>query len=448
MAQSRRDFLGTGIGLAAGISLAGLVPGGLALQSCSGRKESSDKVRVALIGCRNMGYTDACAFLEQPDVDLVAVCDIDKNIRETRMTDIQKYAYDKKIIVPKLDQYEDFRKLLERKDIDAVIVATPDHWHALITIMACAAGKDVYVEKPVANSVFEADQMVNAAIRYKRVIQVGQWQRSGLHWQEMVDYIRSDKLGAISNVDVWRLGGNSVPKVSDTAVPPGVNYDLWLGPAPLHPFNPNRFHYNFRWFWDYAGGKMTDWGVHLLDMAMWAMKLKEPDRITATGGNIAFPNDAMETPDTLTVDYQFDQVVVSWQNNFALQVNEFGFDHGLCFHGTNGDLRANRSFWEVVPAKMNGVPVIEPVPRNMNAGNDLSLHVRNFIDAIKSRNFDTAASIKIGRDVARVAHLGNIAYRTGLPLTWNAETGTFNENAANSFLKPNYRKPWEIPTLL
>ena len=206
MSQSRRDFLGTGLSLAAGISLAGLVPGGLGLQSCTTRKGASDRIRVALIGCRNMGFTDACAFLEQPDVDLVAVCDIDKSIRESRMTDIQKYAYDKKIIVPKLDQYEDFRKVLERKDIDVVIIATPDHWHALIAIMACEAGKDVYVEKPVANSIYEANQMVNAARRYNRVVQVGQWQRSGLHWQEMVDYVRSGKLGPISHVDVGALG--------------------------------------------------------------------------------------------------------------------------------------------------------------------------------------------------------------------------------------------------
>jgi predicted dehydrogenase len=391
-----------------------------------------------------MGFTDACSFIEQPDVDLVAVCDIDKTIRESRIADIQKYAYDKKIIVPKMDQYEDFRRVLERKDIDAVIIATPDHWHAIIAILACEAGKDVYVEKPVANSIFEAEQMVNAARRYKRVVQVGQWQRSGLHWQEMVDFIQSGKLGPVSHVDVWRYGGNSVPKVSDAPVPPGVNYNLWLGPAPLRPFNPNRFHYNFRWFWEYAGGKMTDWGVHLLDMAMWALKLNQPNIITATGGNLAFPNDAMETPDTLTVEYQFDQVNVIWQNNFALKTNEFGFDHGLEFHGENGSLRANRSFWEVIPSQMNGVPVIEPVPRNVNAGNDLRLHVRNFLDAIRVRNFETAANIKVGCDVARVAHLGNIAYRTGHPINWNAETGTANEKDANHFLIPQFRKPWEI----
>jgi len=448
MAQSRRDFLNNSLSLVAGASLAGIVPAGLGLQSCTRRKGPNERIRIALIGCRNMGYTDACAFLEQPDVELVAVCDIDKNIRENRIADLQKYAYGKKISVPKLDQYEDFRKVLERKDIDAIIIATPDHWHALITIMACEAGKDVYVEKPVANSIFEANQMVNAAKRYNRVVQVGQWQRSGLHWQEMVDYIQSDKLGTISQVDVWLYGGNPVPKVSDAMVPDGVNYDMWLGPAPLRSFNPNRFHYNFRWFWDYAGGKMTDWGVHLLDMAMWALKLEQPDMVTAAGGNLVYPNDAMETPDTLTVNYKFNQVNVTWKNDFGLKTNEFGFNHGLTFHGTKGDLRASREFWEVVPGQNEGVPLIEPVPRNMNAGNDLQLHVRNFLDGIRIRNFDTAASIKIGRDAARVAHMGNIAYRSGQTLNWNSETGTFNEMAANHFLKPTFRKPWEITKIL
>jgi predicted dehydrogenase len=189
---------------------------------------------------------------------------------------------------------------------------------------------------------------------------------------------------------------------------------------------------------------MTDWGVHLLDMAMWSLKLKQPDTIKATGGNLVYPDDAMETPDTLTVEYQFDQTLVVWQNNFGLKTNEFGFDHGLEFHGNNGTLRANRNFWEVIPASLNGVPATEPVPRNMNAGNDLSLHVRNFLDAIKMRNFDTAANIKIGRDVARVAHMGNISYRTGQLLHWNADNGSFNEQVANSYLTPSFRKPWEI----
>lgn len=443
MGQSRRQFLGDGLYLVAAAGLAGLIPASLGLSSCK-RAGANDRIGVALIGCRNMGYTNICGFIRQPDVDLVALCDIDQNILESRNAEIQKYAYEKEIPIPKPDLYHDFREVLQRRDIDAVIVATPDHWHALITIMACQAGKDVYVEKPVANSIFEADQMAKAAERYHSVIQCGQWQRSGLHWKELVDYIQSGSFGPISKVDVWRYGGNEVPVVPDGPVPAGVDYDLWLGPAQQRPFNQNRFHYNFRWFWDYAGGKMTDWGVHLLDMAMWALNVKHPSTISATGGKLVFPNDAMETPDLLKVNYNFGPIEIIWENNFGLQKTSFGFDHGLTFHGENGIIRANRSFWEVYPAKTEGVTIIDPVPRKVNAGNDLDLHIRDFLDAIKSRNQNTAANIQVGRDAARVAHMGNIAYRTGLELHWNNDSSLFNEQEANHLLKPEYRKPWEL----
>lgn len=444
MGLTRRKFIGTGLGAAAAAGMAAMLPAGMGLTACNRRSGPGDQVRVALVGCRNMGFTNICGFLEQPDVSLAALCDIDQNILDSRSTDIQKYAYDKKLPVPKFDRFGDFRKILDRKDIDAVIIATPDHWHALMAIMACQAGKDVYVEKPAANSIFEADQMVRASERYQRVVQVGQWQRSGRHWQELVDFVRSGKIGRIEHVEVWRYGGNKVPVVPDSPVPKGVNYDMWLGPAPLRPFNQNRFHYNFRWFWDYAGGKMTDWGVHLLDMAMWALDVEQPQTVRATGGKLVYPDDAMETPDTLIVQYQFGQVDVSWENNFGLQATDFGFDHGLTFHADKGLIRANRSLWEVYPAEENGIPLIEPVPRSESPGNDLALHIRNFLDAVKSRDLNTAARIGIGRDVARVAHMGNIAYRTGLTLHWNEDSGAFTEQEANALLKPVYRKPWEI----
>jgi predicted dehydrogenase len=395
-----------------------------------------------------MGYTDACAFLEQPDVELVAVCDIDKNIRESRIADLQKYAYGKKISVPKLDQYEDFRKVLERKDIDAIIIATPDHWHALITIMACEAGKDVYVEKPVANSIFEANQMVNAAKRYNRVVQVGQWQRSGLHWQEMVDYIQSDKLGTISQVDVWLYGGNPVPKVSDTMVPDGVNYDMWLGPAPLRSFNPNRFHYNFRWFWDYAGGKMTDWGVHLLDMALAGMKADFPKSAMSSGGKLAFTESPIDTPDTQQVIYEFDGFNVIWDHAMGIGMGDWGRDHGVAFIGNNGTLVADRNGWEVHPEKSDNGPLLEEVARIKGTGKGLDLNVENFIQCIKTNNRETNASPTIGRAVATMAHMGNIAIRTGKKIYWDPTTASFvNDADSNALIKPVYRAPWSLTDL-
>jgi len=444
MGQDRREFCKRSVTLLGGAALAGSLP----FQYACRRAEKIDTVRVGLIGCRNMGYSNITEFITNPDVQVVALCDIDESILNNRASDLQKFAYDRNFegsIKPQLEK--DFRVLLDRKDIDAVIVSTPDHWHALITILACQAGKDVYVEKPMANSIGEAELMLKAGTRYKRVIQVGQWQRSGPHWMDAGSYIQGGSLGKISSIDVWLYGGNPLPAVPDSPVPPGVDYDMWLGPAPQRSFNANRFHYNFRWFWDYAGGKMTDWGVHLLDMAMMMMQITNPQEASAEGGNLVYPDHAMETPDTLTVNYRFGQLRVTWKNNFGLMANEYGLDHGLVFHGENGKMIASRNGWEVVPEMLNGSPVIEAVAKQPSTGRDLALHIRNFLDSVKSRNLATNCSAKTGMNVARLAHMGNISYRTGETVHWNPETGRFLEDSANRLLIPEYRKPWGIPAL-
>lgn len=444
MTHNRREFCKKSITFLGGIAVAGSLP----LQIACRRAAPSDTIRVGLVGCRNMGYTNITNFILNPDVQVVALCDVDSTILEKRAADLEKFAYESEIegyIKPDLEK--DFRSLLDRQDIDAIIVGTPDHWHALITILACQAGKDVYVEKPMANSIGEADLMVRAGQRYKTVIQVGQWQRSGPHWLDAGNYIQSGQLGKISHIDVWLNGGNPLPKVPDSQPPPGVDYDMWLGPAPLRPFNANRFHYNFRWFWDYAGGKMTDWGVHLIDMAMMMMKVVNPHEIVSVGGNLVYPDHAMETPDTLMVDYRFGDLKVTWDNDFGRKTNEYGLDHGLVFHGENGKMVASRNGWEVIPELTNGIPVIEAIEKQPSTGVDLGLHIRDFLDSVKSRNRETNCSAEIGRNVARVAHMGNISYRTGEKINWNAETGKFLENSANEYLMPEYRKPWGIPKI-
>ena len=444
MTVNRRKFLKNSLTVAGGVGVLSTLP----LNYACKRTGANDKIRIGLIGCRNMGFSNIRQFIVQPDVEVVALCDIDENILNQKAADLEKFAYEKDVAeFRKPELYEDFREVLDRKDVDAVIIATPDHWHAMMTIMACQAGKDVYVEKPMANSIFEANLMVKAGERYNTIIQVGQWQRSGPHWHDMMDYISNGSLGKIDQIDTWRFGGNEVPVKPDGPVPAGVNYDMWLGPAQLRNFNPNRFHYNFRWFWDYAGGKMTDWGVHLLDMAIQAMDIHHPRTIKAEGGKLFYPNDAMETPDTLNVEYEFNNLKVTWQNDFSRQKNEHGLGHGLAFHAENGLLIASRNGWKVEPKIVNGSPLMEAVEHRPSTGKDLGLHVRNFLDAIKSRNRLTNCSAEIGRDVARVAHMGNIAYRTGETLHWNPESETFAETAANKLLCPEYRKPWELPAL-
>ncbi|MCD6346020.1 MAG: Gfo/Idh/MocA family oxidoreductase [Bacteroidales bacterium] len=444
MSVNRRSFLKNSAIITGGVGLFSTLP---LTYSCKRHPGPNDTIRVALIGCRNMGWSNVQQFIRQPDVQ-VAMCDIDENILNSRAANLEKLAFDiEKPDYRKPELYADFRDVLDRRDIDAVIIATPDHWHALITVMACQAGKDVYVEKPMANSIHEAELMVNAGERYDTVIQVGQWQRSGPHWHDVMKFIDSGKLGNISQIDVWRYGGNEVPVKPDGPVPKGVDYNMWLGPARQRAFNPNRFHYNFRWFWDYAGGKMTDWGVHLLDMAVQAMDIHHPREVQASGGKFVYPNDAMETPDTLTVNYQFKNLQLTWKNDFSKSTNHTGLGHGLIFKGQNGQLIASRGGWDVIPNIENGGPLMKAVDHQPSTGKDLPLHVRNFLDAVKSRDRKTHCSALIGRDVARVAHMGNIAYRTAETIHWNPESQSFAESKANELLSPAYRKPWKLPSL-
>lgn len=449
MSISRRDFFSKSLTIVSAAGIASVLPLHTACNLF--RKSANDKLIVGLIGCKGMGFGNLNTFLSQENVECAALCDIDQNILNQRAADVDKILKKKetetdiKIKRPKL--YSDFRKLLENKDIDAVIIGTPDHWHAKIMILACEAGKDVYVEKPMANSIGEAHLMVKAAKRYNKVIQVGQWQRSGPHWQDMKYFVKSGKLGKIAEIKVWRYGGNEVPVVPDSPVPQGVDYNMWLGPSRERPFNKNRFHYNFRWFWDYAGGKMTDWGVHLLDMAFYAMDSWTPKSVSSTGGKVVFPDDAMETPDVLKAVYEFDNFNVVWENNFGIQKDETGRDHGLAFNGENGILFVNRGGWEVVPKKGKGGEMMEKVPFSPTKGNHLDFHVKDFINCIKSRE-KTACDVETGRDVAINAHLGNIAYRTGNTISWNPETNSFgNNSAANELITPYYRSPWKLPVI-
>jgi len=249
---TRREFIHNAALTAFGVSLTPVIPADLLAR----RRMISpnEKLIVGLIGCRNMGFHNARDFLLQPEVELAAMCDVDKNVLEARTKDILELQKKKP------DHYKDYRKLLERKDINAVIVGTPDHWHCLQTVHACEAGKDVYVEKPLANSITECNIMLKAARKHNRVVQVGQQQRSGTHWKAAMDFIRSGKMGKIRRVNIWANFnyGAGQEKVPDTPVPEGVDFDMWLGPAPDRPFNEARFHGSWRMFWDYGGGLMTD----------------------------------------------------------------------------------------------------------------------------------------------------------------------------------------------
>jgi predicted dehydrogenase len=279
-----------------------LIGGGLLASSINNKAFSifknrispADQLNIGAIGINGMGWSNVNAALKIPGVNLVAVCDVDDSVIQKRMKELSDKNYD----VSKIKKYSDYRHLLDQKDIDAVIIGTPDHWHALIMIHACQAGKDVYVEKPVGNSIIECRTMIAAQQRYNKVVQAGQWQRSQQHFKDAVDFVHSGKLGNIRTVKVWCYQGwmRPQPVVPDTAPPPGVDYKQWLGPAATRPFNASRFHFHFRWFWDYAGGLMTDWGVHLLDYALIGMKADLPKPSMASVENLRTPNSTKKHP--------------------------------------------------------------------------------------------------------------------------------------------------------
>lgn len=404
----------------------------------------SDQLNIGAIGINGMGWSNVKAALKVKGVNLVAVCDVDKNVIQKRLGELTQTQDTSKIKI-----YNDYQKLLEQKDIDAVIIGTPDHWHALIMIHACQAGKDVYVEKPVGNSIFECNAMVKAQQHYNKVVQAGQWQRSQQHFKNAVDFVHSGQLGNIRTVKVWCYQGWMKPQpiIPDSPPPVGVDYKTWLGPAPARPFNASRFHFNFRWFWDYAGGLMTDWGVHLIDYALIGMKADVPKSIVGLGGRFAYPDLYEETPDTLTTLYEFDGFNMVWDSAMGIDNGSYKLDHGISFIGNNGTLILNRGGWEVIEEKQSKNKVLRPFEKSMDNG--LDKHWENFVAAVKSRNVaDLHCSIQAGAHVATVAQMGNISYRTGQKLIWDKSTQKFTDEKVNTqYLAKQYHNGYTLPLI-
>jgi predicted dehydrogenase len=429
---SRRDFTKTAFAVGATTALGSLRVAG-----------ANDRVNVGVIGAGDRGRAVWQQFLKQPDVNPVAVCELYQPY-------LQKAV---QAAGGKVATFGDFRKLLELKDVDAVIVGTPDHWHALPTIRACEAGKDVYCEKPLSLFVREGRLMVEAARRHNRVVQTGSQQRSGLHYIEAVKLIQAGKIGAVHKITAGYTR-NAMPgfrpqeELRDGKLPAGFDWDMWLGPAPAVPYDPFRFLYHFRWFWDYSGGQMTNWGAHNLDIARWALGAKGPAAVAAFGGRFEL-KDGGETPDVQEVIYNFPagekSCVVTWSGR---EVNRTR-DEYLSFHGTKGTLSIMRDGFKVVPEvwqakRTNTTPAMEPLemkgePRDME-----HRHVRNFLDCVKSRQRPNA-DVEDGHLTATMCHLGNIATRLGRSLKWDAERETFVGDAeASAMLTRAYRKPWKL----
>jgi len=423
---------------------------------------ANDRVNVALIGCGGRGRADADLLRQIPGVSVVAVCDV----FEPHAAAAKAWAGGG------CQTYSDFRNLLEQRDIDAVLVATPDHWHAAVTVLACQSGKDVYVEKPLAHDIREGRKMVEAARRYNRVVQTGTQHRSAPHIQQATDIVRSGQIGPVRFVRVWNylnMSPDGIGRAADSAPPAGLDWDFYLGPAPKVPFNKNRFLVTYRWFWDYAGGMATDYGTHRLDSVHQIMGVDAPRSAVAAGGRYEL-KDGAETPDVLQITYEYAGFVLSYE---ASMMNDHGCGgrtpgkqyyltrtpddrpHGMAFYGTKGSLFVDRVGFEVYPEPQgeSGPGAVRSADagggfrteRVEFAGADATgLHLKNFIDCVRSRQ-KPAADVQIGHRSTIVPHLGNIAFRTGHKILWNAEREEIlGDSEAATLLDRPARKPWDL----
>ncbi len=449
--RSRRTFLRN---VAAGA--AGAAGGVLASPSALNASQASSqdrvaganrRLRVALIGCGGQG-SGVLRNALRLDAQCVALCDVDDEQVAKTADRIDKEFKQKPVFTTR-----DFRRILDRQDVDAVIVGTPDHWHALPTVLACQAGKDVYVEKPLALTIGEGRVMVNAARRYNRVVQMGTQQRSAAHFRHAAEFVKSGALGKIRVVKAWAYQDwmGNIPTLPDSTPPATVDYDMWLGPAPKRAFNKNRFHFNFRWYYDYSGGLMTDWGAHMIDIANWAMGITAPKSATSVGGKFGFPDDAEETPDTQQALWECDGYSMIWEHATSIGQGPYMRDHGVAFHGNNGVLVVDRGGWEVLPETetKDGKKRYRMIgePRRGSSGDMGLAHMKDFIDCIESRK-RPASDVEIGHNSMIACHLGNIAFRTGRVVHWDAAREMITGDAeAQKLVTKAYRAPWALPAI-
>lgn len=386
-----------------------------------------------------MGKGDLATFFLNSEVDCPVVCDVD----DKQLADAVKLVESKRNKTP--DTVKDFRRVLDRKDVDVVLVATPDHWHALPTVLGCQAEKDVYVEKPLATSIAEGRAMLHAAERHNRIVQMGAQRRSSPAYGEAIEFIRSGQLGKVGLVRAWAYLDwiQPIGNPSNIVAPAGVDYDMWLGPAQKRPFNPNRFHFNFRWFWDYAGGLMTDWGVHLLQVLLWGMGSEPPKSVMSSGGKYVL-DDNSETPDTQITVYEFPSYTMVWEHKVGVGQGLYNRSWGMAFVGTEGTLVINDEGWQVLVEHRKAS--LEPMKRP--AGVDpRPAHVRNFLDSVKSRQ-EPVENLEAGHHISTVAHLGNLALRTGRKIVWDhAGEKIVGDSQADQLVSVAYREPWTLPYL-
>ena len=408
-----------------------------------GVQSPNDTVRVGIAGLGGRGSAHVSAWAAMKNVQIAGLCDVDETHVGEKMNALEAKGVSRPTV------YTDFRQMLESKDIDAVSIATPNHWHTLQTIWACQAGKDVYVEKPCSHNVFESQQIVAAARKYNRMVQQGSQNRSNPALREAVERMRSGEIGELYMARglcyKWR---DTIGKTPVEPVPPGVDYDLWLGPAPKRPFTKNRFHYNWHWFWDTGNGDIGNQGIHEIDKARWGLGVTHPAKVTAIGGKFMFDDD-QETPNTISAAYEFD--VDGKKRMMTFEVRHWISPHeaGIA-EGTPGNTVGNQYYGSKGYLVMDGDRYYSYLGKDHQPGPSArgrEEHFANFLDAVRSRKRESLnCEIEEGALSCNLVHLANISYRLGRTVHWDPKKmECVGDAEANRMLTRDYRKPFVVP---
>lgn len=413
----------------------------------------NDRIRIGMVGTHGRAGALMRVFAGQPDVDVVALADVDTRYHAAAVEAVRNIAGN----TPNV--HTDFRHVIDDDTLDAVVVGTPDHWHAIPTILACQAGKDVYVEKPDGHNIHEGQTMVKAMRKNQRIVQLGTQARTSTHFQSAIDWISEGHLGTVLVAKAWEsTRQGSIGKPADSTPPKGVDYDLWLGPAPERPFNPRRFHGHWRWFFDYGTGDLGNDGVHRIDVARWALDtagkaqglepLYMPTRISALGGKWYF-DDIQEWPDTLQATYEFGDRkqdspgrLLSYEMRLWPPYRYNDETEGAILYGDKGYIIIGNRRWRAFDP--SGKVVAQGSGENGGAS-----HMRNFLDCMRSRKRPNADLETVGHPSSILCHAANVSWRVGRQVTLDPDTETFiGDHEANAFrTRPVYRKPWELPKL-
>ncbi len=420
---------------------------------------ANDRVRLGFIGVGNRGTSLLRATKEYSDQQIVAVCDIRRDYLENAA----------QVAATSPSLLGDYRDLIAKSDIDAVVIASPDHWHALMMIDACNAGKDVYVEKPLSLTIHEGRRMVETAKRTKRVVQAGIHRRSSLYCKEAADFVRSGAIGHITVARAARVANeypHGIGSTPDADPPPDIDWDLYLGPAPAVPYNRNRFSYKFRWFYDYSGGQLTDNGVHFLDLIQWGLGQDAPQSVTAIGGKYAV-RDNRQTVDTMEALWQFPGETLVTFSDFGCNAAPVNATKRFLaeWRGTKGTVYVYGDGWEVIPERQAAMPAPggSPLPgsqerraeylgsyepameaKQVAGRTDTRFHIRNFLDCVKSRETPNC-DVETAHRSTTTANVANIAYKTRQHLIWDRMNERFTNSAeGNLHLHYEYRKPWRL----